>query len=201
MKRQKREQRKEMVRETCCGKTVPSSLFVLNPAATFLHFHSPQTSRVRTTEDDWKNPTRDPDPHPEPAHHFLGAEDTKSGPVPSGIWSEKACVLHQPPGSRSDHSFSCWHVNFAGCCDFNNIYWHLVTWVLSLSWRCICLLQVCWDVHGAACTPSWVCCREALRRDQDLYSHSRPHTWLSSATRYALSSTWKTQRLVGTWCQ
>lgn len=52
------------------------------------------------------------------------------------------------------------------------------------SWLWMGVLQVCWDVHGAACTPSWVCCREALRRDRDLYSHSRPHTWLSSATRY-----------------
>lgn len=48
--------------------------------------------------------------------------------------------------------------------------------VLSFSWWCICVLQVCWDAHGAACTPSWVCCRGALRRDQDLCSHSRPHT-------------------------
>lgn len=46
------------------------------------------------------------------------------------------------------------------------------------------VIQGCWDVHGAACTLSWVCCREALRRDRDLYSYSRPHTWLSSATRY-----------------
>lgn len=107
------------------------------------HSLSPQTSRLWTTEDDWKNPTWNPDPHPEPAHHLLGAEDTKSGPVPSGIWSEEACVLHQPPGPRSDHSFCRLHVNFAGCCDFSNIYWNQVTWVLSLSWRCICLLQVC----------------------------------------------------------
>lgn len=53
------------------------------------------------------------------------------------------------------------------------------------SWLCVCfVLQVCWDAPAAACTPSWVCCREARRRDRDLYSHSKHHTWLSSATKY-----------------
>lgn len=59
------------------------------------------------------------------------------------------------------------------------------------------MFQVFWDVHGAACTPSWVCCREALRRDRDLFSHSRPHIWPSSATRYVpffrqIIQTWAT---------
>lgn len=176
------------VKVLLCLKTLPSSAFDLNPAVLILWL--PPNFRLWRTKESCKNPTRNPDPYPEPAHHISGAEDAQSGPVSFGLWSQETRVLHEPPGPRSVHNFSCWRVYFG--CDLS-IICGVLLWMEKGSWwpegylsvgRCIRVLQVCWDVHGAAYTPSWVCCREALRRDQDLYSHSRPHTWLSSATRY-----------------
>lgn len=64
-----------------------------------------------------------------------------------------------------------------GTCNITNA----LHWILFSD--CWMFKQVYWDVHEAACMPFWVCYKEALRRDQDLYSHNRHLTWLSSATR------------------
>lgn len=72
--------------------------------------------RLEPSEEGRKNPAWNPDPYPEPAHHLPGAEDAQPGAVSFGLWSQEACLLHQPPGPRSDHS--CWHVGLRSYYDF-----------------------------------------------------------------------------------
>lgn len=119
----------------------------------------------------FQNPAWNPSPHPKPANYLLGNEDTQLGPVSFGLRSQETCVVHHPSGSGSEYS--------SALCPTVALNWSLLS-------DCHCtddVKQACWVVRGAACTPFWVCYKEAQRRGQDLYLHNRHLTWPNSATR------------------